>query len=56
MSEQLHEFLWSYRTTPYSTIKEMPLTMVYDVDVMLIVEIDTPTWRSANFIEEENET
>jgi len=44
--------LWSYHTTPHSTTKETPFTMVYGVDAMLPVEIDTPTWRRDNFREE----
>jgi len=44
--------LWSYYTTPHSTTKETPFTMVYGVDAMLPVEIHTPTWRRDNFMEE----
>jgi len=44
--------LWSYHTTPHSTTKETPFTMVYGADAMLPVEIDTPTWRRENLSEE----
>jgi len=44
--------LWSYHTTPHSTTKETPFTMVYGVDAKLPVEIDTPTWLRDNFMEE----
>lgn len=40
---------------PYSTVKEPPFTLVYDVNTILQVEIDTPIWRLAWFNEEENE-
>jgi hypothetical protein len=46
------QVLWSYHTTPHSSTKEMPYTMVYGADAMLPVEIDTPTWRRDNFSEE----
>jgi len=42
-AEQLYEVLWSYHTTPHSTTKETPFTMVYGADAMLPVEIDTLT-------------
>jgi hypothetical protein len=51
-AEQLHEVLWSYHTTPHSTTKETPFTMVYGADAMLLVEINTPTWRRENLSEE----
>jgi len=37
------QVLWSYHTTPHSTTEEEPFTMVYHIDAMLPVEIDTPT-------------
>jgi hypothetical protein len=42
----------SHYTTPHSTTKETPFTMVYGADAMLPVEIDTPTWRRDTFSEE----
>jgi hypothetical protein len=46
------QVLWFYHTKPHSKTKETPFTMVYDANAMLPVEIDTPTWRHANFSEE----
>lgn len=40
--EYLHEFLWSYHTTPHLTTWETPFRMVYGVDAMIPVEINTP--------------
>lgn len=40
----LHEILCSYHTTPHITNKETPFTMVYVMDAMLLVEIDTRSW------------
>jgi hypothetical protein len=44
--------LWFYHTTPHSTTKETPFTMVYGTDAMLPVEIDNPTWRRDNLSKE----
>lgn len=52
--ELLHEILWSYHTAPYSTTKETLFAMVYRVDVKLLVEIDTPSWKFSNFNQEVN--
>lgn len=41
--EYLDEILWSYHTTPHSTTQEAPFRMVYGVDAMIPVEINTPT-------------
>jgi len=46
------QVIWSYHTTPHSTTKETLFTMVYGADAMLPIEIDTPTWRRAHFMEE----
>lgn len=52
--ELLHEILWPYHTTPQSTTRESPISMVYGVDTMLLIEIDTPSWRRTHFNEEAN--
>lgn len=41
--EQLHKVLWSYHTTPNSTTKETPFTLVYGEAAMFPVEIETST-------------
>jgi len=46
------QVLWSYHNMPHSTTKETPFSMVYGIDAMLPVKIDTPTWRRDNFSEE----
>lgn len=53
-SECLHEILWSYHTTPYSTTRETPFRMVYGAYVMILVEINTPIWRHLDFNESNN--
>lgn len=44
--------VWLYHATPYFITKETPFKMVYDIDIMLQVEIETPTWRCEHFAEE----
>lgn len=51
----LHEILWSYYTTPYSTTKETSFSMVHMADAMLHMEIETPSWQRSQFKEEVNE-
>lgn len=52
--EYLHEILWSYHATPHSTTQETPFRMFYGVDAMMLVEINTPTWRRISFNENTN--
>lgn len=41
-TKQLHKIIWLYHTTHHSTTGEAPFTLVYGVDAMLLVRIDTP--------------
>lgn len=41
-------------TPSHSTTKETPFTIVYEEDVMLPLEIDTPSWRYSKFDQELN--
>lgn len=52
--ELLHEILWTYNVTPYSTTGEFPFVVVYGADIVLLVEINTPSWRRSQFNEEAN--
>lgn len=40
---------------PSSTIGETPFTLIYWTDIMLLVDIDMPTWRRSHFNKEENQ-
>lgn len=42
-AELLHEILWSYHTTPYSTNKDIPFSMVFKHTLCFFVEIVTPS-------------
>lgn len=48
-SDYLHEILWSYHTTSYSTTKETLFYMVYRADAMIVLEVNSPTWPRTNF-------
>lgn len=54
-AKQLHELLWSYHTTHYSTTGEIIFKLVYRANTMLSVKIDTSAWRHSHLNEEENE-
>jgi len=38
-SEEVPRILWAYNTTPQSTTKETPFSLVYGSDTMILVEI-----------------
>jgi hypothetical protein len=44
-TENLYQVLWSYRTTPHSTIGKTPFRMVYGSDAVIPVEIGQPSWQ-----------
>ncbi|RZC16967.1 hypothetical protein D0Y65_010016 [Glycine soja] len=39
--EQLVEVLWAYKCTPHSTTQETPFWLTYNIDAMLLVEVQT---------------
>jgi hypothetical protein len=41
--EELHNILWSYRTTPHSTTGETPFRLTYGTYAVIPVEIGKPT-------------
>lgn len=42
--------MWSYHTMLYLTTKERPFKMFYAVNLMFLVDIDTPLWHRDNFL------
>jgi hypothetical protein len=44
--EELHNVLWSYRTTPHSTTGETPFRLTYGTEAVIPVEIGEPTRRT----------
>ncbi|KAK6144267.1 hypothetical protein DH2020_021087 [Rehmannia glutinosa] len=53
--EELPGVLWSYRTTHRAAIGETPFSLAYGTEAIIPVEIGAPTFRVANFSEENNE-
>jgi len=45
--------LWAYHTSPQSTTKETPFSLVYGLDAMIPVEIQESSLRFQNFVIEE---
>ncbi|XP_068463118.1 uncharacterized protein [Phaseolus vulgaris] len=52
--EEVPLILWAYHTIPQSTTKEMPFSLVYGSDVMVLVEIQESSPRFQNFVVEES--
>ncbi|GAU50709.1 hypothetical protein TSUD_301140 [Trifolium subterraneum] len=44
-TEELHNVLWSYRTTPHSTTGETPFRLTYGTEAIIPVEIGEPSSR-----------
>ncbi|GAU49243.1 hypothetical protein TSUD_382750 [Trifolium subterraneum] len=44
-TEELHNVLWSYRTTPHSTTGETPFRLTYGTKAVILVEIREPSSR-----------
>jgi len=52
-SEEVPIILWAYHTTPQSTTKETPFSLVYGSDAMIPVEIQENSPRFQSFVFEE---
>jgi len=46
--------MWCYHTTPQSTTKETPFSLVYESDAMIPVEIQENSPRFQSFVVEES--
>ncbi|GAU19161.1 hypothetical protein TSUD_89260 [Trifolium subterraneum] len=44
-TEELHNILWSYRTTPHSTTGETPFRLTYGIEAVILVEMGEPPSR-----------
>jgi len=53
-AEELPIIVWAYHTTPQSTTKETPFSIVYGSDAMILVEIQENSSRFQNFLVEES--
>jgi len=52
--EEVPRIVWAYHTTPQSTTRETPFSLVYGSDVMIPVEIQENSPRFQNFVVEES--
>ena len=53
-AEEVPRIVWAYHTTPQSTTKETPFSLVYGSDAMIPVEIQDNSPRFQNFVVEES--
>jgi len=53
-AEKVPRIVWAYHTTPQSTTKETPFSLVYGSDTMIPVEIQENSLRFQNFVVEES--
>jgi len=53
-ADEVPRIVWAYHTTPQSTTKETPFSLVYGSDTMIPVEIQESLPRFQNFVAEES--
>jgi len=53
-AEEVPQILWAYHTTPQSTTKETPFSLVYGTNAMIPVDIHESYPRFQNFVAEES--
>jgi len=53
-AEEVPRIVWAYHTTPQSTTKETPFSLVYSLDAMIPIEIQENSPRFQNFVVEES--
>ena len=47
--EELSHVLWTYRTTPHRSIREIPFSMTYGAEALIPLETGFPTLRTTSF-------
>ena len=53
--EELSHVLWTYRTTPWRSTGETPISMSYEVEVIIPIETGFPTLRTQMFNPNDND-
>jgi len=53
-AEEVPRIVWAYHTTPQSTTRETPFSLVYGSDAMILVEIQESSPRFQYFVAEES--
>jgi len=54
LAEEVPRIVWAYHTTPQSTTKERPFSLVYGSDAMIPVEVQESSPHFHNFVAEES--
>ena len=53
--EELPHVLWTYRTTPRRSTREIPFSMTYGADAVIPLETGFPTLRTSSFTPNSND-
>jgi len=53
-AQEVPRIVWAYHTTPQSTTKETPFSLMYWLDAMIPIEIQESSPRFQNFVVEES--
>ena len=53
-AEEVPRIVWAYHTTPHSSTKETPFSLVYGSDAMIPLEIHESSPRFQSFVAEES--
>ncbi|XP_071705010.1 uncharacterized protein [Rutidosis leptorrhynchoides] len=53
--DELSHILWAHQTTPKDSTGEMPFSLVYGSEAVILAQISIPTHRIAAFHAEKNE-
>ena len=53
--EELSHVLWTYRTTPRRSIKEMPFSMMYGTEAVIPLKTRFPMLRTSSFTPSNND-
>ena len=52
--EELSHVLWTYRTTPRRSTREIPFSMTYRAEAVIPLETGFPTLRTSSFSPSDN--
>ena len=52
---ELYSVLWAYKTIPHSSIGETLFSLTYGTEVIILVELEVPSYQVMNFYELQNE-
>lgn len=47
--EELSHVIWDYNTIPQSTTIETPFLLTYNIEAVILVEVEDLSWRTTKF-------